>query len=271
MNDTLGDRCKLYEGAEAGRRFMPLIPIVCRIDGRSFSSFTNGMKRPYDSTMSRMMVDTTRYLVQETGANIGYTQSDEISLAWHSTDINSQVWFDGRIQKMTSQLAAQATMIFNRLVEVEYREYYNRMPTFDARVWQVPNRTEAANMFVWREWDATKNSITMAASHYYIHAQLQGVNGAKKQDMLMEKGVNWNDYPAFFKRGTYVQRRTVKKCFTVQELEKLPAKHAARTNPDLQFERSEVAMLDLPIITTVTNREAVFFEGAQPIVSEIQS
>lgn len=268
MNDTLGDRCKMYEGAEADRRFMPLIPIVARIDGRSFSSFTNGMVRPYDKVMSDMMIATTKYLVEETGAAIGYTQSDEISLAWHSTDVRSQVWFDGRIMKMTSQLAAQATMIFNRLVNENYIRYYHRMPTFDARVWQVPNRTEAANMFVWREWDATKNSITMAASHYYSHAELQGKNGAEKQEMLFQKGVNWNDYPAFFKRGTYVQRRSVKKAFTAEELEKLPLKHAARTNPVLQVERNEVAILDLPIITTVVNREYVFFEGAKPIVAD---
>lgn len=258
----------MYEGAEANRRFMPLIPIVARIDGRSFSSFTRGMNRPYDKIMSDMMVDTTKFLVEETNASIGYTQSDEISLAWHSTDLRSQVWFDGRIMKMTSQLSAQATLIFNRLLAERYPSYYNRMPTFDARVWQVPNRTEAANMFIWREWDATKNSITMAASHYYSHTDLQGKNGAEKQEMLFQKGVNWNDYPSFFKRGTYLQRRTVNKAFTAAELEKLPEKHAARTNPNLLVERSEVVAIELPIITTVTNRESVFFEGEAPILSE---
>ncbi len=258
----------MYEGAEAGRRFMPLLPIVARIDGRSFSSFTRGMVRPYDRTMSDMMVETTKYLVHETNANVGYTQSDEISLAWHSTDYRSQVWFDGRIMKMTSQLAAQATLIFNRLVASKYPEYYDRMPTFDARVWQVPNRTEAANVFVWREWDATKNSITMAASHYYSHAELQGKNGAEKQEMLFKKGVNWNDYPDFFKRGTYVQRRSTKRAFSVEELARLPEKHAARTNPSLLVERNDIAVLSLPIITTVSNREDVFFSGADPILEE---
>ncbi len=267
MNDSLGDRCKMYEGAEAGRRFMPLIPIVARIDGRSFSSFTRGMERPYDPLMASMMIATTKFLVEETNANIGYTQSDEISLAWHSTNHQSQVWFDGRIMKMTSQLAALATLHFNRQVEELYPEFYDRMPSFDARVWQVPNRTEAANMFVWREWDATKNSITMAASHYYSHAELQGKNGAEKQEMLFQKGVNWNNYPDFFKRGTYVQRRKVIRSFTVDELEKLPPKHEARTNPNLQIERSEVAALELPPITMVANREEVFFDGAKPLVT----
>ena len=265
MNDTLGDRCKAYEGAEATRRFMPLIPIVARIDGRSFSKFTSGMVRPYDLTMSSMMIATTKHLVEETNASIGYTQSDEISLAWHSTDVRSQVWFDGRIMKMTSQLAAQATMIFNRLVLERYPQYYNRMPTFDARVWQVPNRTEAANMFVWREWDATKNSITMAASHYYSHVELQGKSGEEKQEMLFNKGVNWNDYPTFFKRGTYLRRVNVARRYTSEELDKLPPKHAARTNPNLTVIRTEVRAIDMPPITSVVNREEVFFDGQLPM------
>lgn len=261
----------MYESAEAGRRFMPLIPIVARIDGRCFSKFTKGMIRPYDSKMSYAMVETARFLVEETNANIGYTQSDEISLAWHSDDIRSQVWFDGRIMKMTSQLAALATLKFNQLVRQNMLpDFQDRNPTFDARVWQVPNRTEAANMFVWREWDATKNSITMAASHYYSHNELQGKNGAEKQEMLFQKGVNWNDYPAFFKRGTYVQRRKVVRKYTITELDNLSPEHHAHKNPNLEIERTDVMVLDLPPITSVQNREDVFFEGAEPILKKVE-
>ena len=111
-NDDFGDRMKLYEGMEAGRRFMPLLPVLARIDGRSFHSFTRGMDRPFDAVFSNAMVDTTAALVRETGACMGYTQSDEITLAWYSDNPKTQIWFDGRIAKMTSQLGAQATLIF---------------------------------------------------------------------------------------------------------------------------------------------------------------
>ena len=143
--------------------------------------------------------------------------------------------------------------------------FANRLPTFDARVWVVPNRTEGANVFLWREWDATKNSLTMAASEYYSHKELHGKNGRDKHDMLHAKGVNWNDYPAFFKRGIYVQRRTVTKPFTAEELEQIPEKHEARTNPGLLVERSEYEAIDMPPFASVTNREAVIFEGATPV------
>src|SRR5437762_3424111 len=99
-NDALGDRMKLYEGAEVDRRLMPLLPALARLDGRSFHNFTKHAKRPFSEVTHQLMVTVTRHLVEETGAAIGYTQSDEIQLAWYSSEMKSQIFFDGRIQKM---------------------------------------------------------------------------------------------------------------------------------------------------------------------------
>lgn len=268
MSDALGDRMKLYEMAEAGRHFMPLLPILARVDGRCFSSFTHDMRRPYDPVMTNAMIATTVSLVGATNACMGYTQSDEITLAWHSPDPKSQIWFDGRISKMTSQLGALATLYFYRLVYGSMdSKYSERLPTFDARVWQVPNRTEGANVFLWREWDCTKNSLTMAASEYYSHNELHGKNSTDKHEMLFAKGVNWNDYPTAFKRGTYVQRRRVVRPFTASERVDLPRKHEAHSNPDLEVERWQIVIIEMPIFQSVMNREAVIFEGAAPLHS----
>lgn len=255
---------KMYEGLEADRKIMPLLPVLARVDGRCFSSFTRGMDRPYDHAMTHIMQQTTLALIKETNACAGYTQSDEITLAWHSTNIASEIWFNGRICKMVSQLGALATLYFYRLTCEHLPSFANRMPTFDARVWQVPNQTEGANAFLWREWDASKNSITMAAREFYSDKQLHGKNGSEKQELLFQKGVNWDAYPASFKRGTFVQRRTVQKPFNTEELDKLPPNHAARQNPNLVVERSEIQMLEMPPFGQVTNREAVIFSGAEP-------
>lgn len=265
MSDALGDRMKMYEGMEAGKKLIPLLPVLARIDGRAFHSFTRGMRRPFDPDFTASMIETTAALVDETNACMGYTQSDEITLAWHSTDLKSQIWFDGRVCKMVSQLAAWATLEFYLAITRRLPEYGSRKPTFDARVWTVPNRTEGANAFVWREWDATKNSVSMAACEHYSDRELHGKNGSEKQELLFQKGINWNDYPSDFKRGTYVQRRKVLKPFTAEEFEKLPPKHEARNNPGLMIERSEVRVLEMPPITSVENREAVIFEGAVPL------
>jgi tRNA(His) guanylyltransferase len=269
MQDKFGDRMKMYEGYETDRKFIPLLPVVARIDGRSFSKFTKGLNRPYDIYMSNAMIETTRRLVEATNAKVGYTQSDEITLGWYSDDVKSQIFFDGRIFKMTSQLAALATLYFYQAVLEtfpEYDKYAKKNPTFDARVWQLPNLTEAANVFLWREWDATKNSISMAAHDNFSHKQLHQKNQSDMQEMLFQKGINWNDYPDFFKRGTYVRRSTKEIKFSTEDIEKLPKNHAARTNPDLVVTRSVVEVeKNFPILSTIGNRAEVLFKGEAPI------
>ena len=262
MKDELGDRMKMYEGIECSRIFMPGLPVVARIDGRGFSKFTKGMTRPFDMKMIRAMVETTKHLVRETNAVVGYTQSDEITLIWKP---DQDIWFGGRISKMTSHLAAQATIYFYRCIQ-EFLDpvYAERSPTFDARVWTVPSLEEAVNVLVWREWDATKNSITMAASTMYTHKELQNKNSSEKQEMMYQKGVNWFHYPDAFKRGTYVARVTKSTPFTKEEIALLPEKHNARMNPELQVVRRSVEVLDLPPITKIKNRVGFFF-GEEPL------
>lgn len=263
MADKFGDRMKMYEGIEANRSFMPRLPICVRIDGRAFHTFTRGMKRPYDKDMSDSMVETMRYLVEQSDACIGYTQSDEITLIL--SDIKDPM-FNGRISKLTSVLASIATAKFNEEIHKKYPD--KPLAFFDCRCWQVPNRTEAANELLWREFDATKNSISMAARAYYSDKQLMNKNGSEKQDMLMEKGINWNDYPVFFKRGTYAQRKTVERLLTDEEWNKIPEKHRLTLDRNTKVKRHEIRILDMPIFSKVTNRENVIFEGEEPNVAE---
>jgi len=261
-----GDRMKLYEGIEAERTLIPLLPVMARLDGRAFHTFCRGLAKPYDKRMTRLMAATTAYLVEETNALAGYCQSDEISLVWLSTDIKSQILFNGRTQKLVSILAAMATAKFNQLLPQYLPERAGVMPLFDCRVWNVPNKVEAANTFSWREEDATRNSINAAGQANFSHKDLQGKHPGQIQEMLWsQKQINWNDYAPEFKRGVWVQKVRVEKPFTAEEIERLPAKHDARTNPGLKVERWELRELDMPPFRQVTNRVEVLFEGATPI------
>lgn len=263
---SLGDRMKAYEKGQTPPRFMAGVPVCARIDGKNFSKFTKGLARPYDERFSELMVRVTTWLVQETNAKIGYTQSDEISLVWFADNEKQQIFMDGKRDKMVSLLAAMATGQFNKQLKQSLPEKAHKTPVFDARVWQVPSKTEAANYLLWRERDATKNSIAMAAQEHYSHKALHKKNGSQMQDMLHAAGINWNDYPAFFKRGTYVQRRKRLRKFYPSELAKLPPKHAAHTNPDLQIERTSVVRLQLPPCTQVPDFEAIIFEGSNDFI-----
>lgn len=263
--DSLGDRMKGFESGREVELFKNL-PIICRLDGKAFHTFTRGLERPYDKRLTDLMVETTKFLVAETNAVIGYTQSDEISLVLYSAEPKSQVYFDGRKSKILSILAATASVFFNRELPKFLPEKATAFPLFDCRVFNVPSKVEAVNCLIWRELDATRNSVSMAAQHYFSHKKLHGVSCNNMQEMLFtQKGVNWNDYPAFFKRGTYVQRRKSFIKFSAAELEKLPPLHEARTNPDLVVERSEVVIMDTPPLTKVVNREDFVFSGAPPL------
>lgn len=265
--DALGDRMKAYERLETGHRFVPLLPVYARIDGRGFSRFTKGFERPFDARFREAMLDTTRWLVEQTHARVGYTQSDEISLCWQADRYDASIFFEGKKQKMVSQLAALATQRFNRFLftsaDPQLRQAADRAPTFDARVFQLPSRTECANAFVWRELDATKNALAMAARELYSHKQLLGKNGADLHELLFAKGINFNDYPAMFKRGVYVQRRRVMRMLSTDQLARIPVDQRPGDGCVL---RAEIQTLNLPPILRVANRVEVLFEGADPVL-----
>ncbi len=261
--DEFGDRMKLYEAQETGRYFMPLAPLYARLDGKSFHTFTKGMGRPYDYNFACVMSEVTRYLVQETGAILGYTQSDEISLAWLQEDIKSQMMFNRRIFKLTSVLAGMASSKFAILgMSVWSERVMRQTPCFDARVYCLPSEVELANCFLWREQDASKNAISMAAQAQYSHKELHQKSGPDKRAMLLEKGIDFEAYPAFFRRGRYLRR----------ELRMVPLPEEARLRiPDGKrppaghlVQRSSIEVADLPPLGSLTNRCDVLFRGALP-------
>jgi tRNA(His) 5'-end guanylyltransferase len=267
--DDLGDRIKSYEAHETSRKLIPGIPVYARMDGRSFSKFTRDMERPFDARMTAAMVDTLKHVVDKSGATVGYTQSDELSLAWCNLNPEVEPWFGGKVHKLTSVLASMATSAFMVSILNHFDncdELLSQMPHFDCRVFQVPNLDELANCMMWRSLDCTKNSISQAASHYYSHAELQGKSGAQKQEMLFEKDVNFNNYPASFKRGTFVRKETVTRTFDPQEWASIPLNH----RPDLAslVLRSELVTFDLPPLTRVKNKVACLFNRAEPELKE---
>lgn len=265
--DNLGSRMKEYESAYSDR-FLKLLPIIARIDGRAFHSFTHGLKRPYDERLSRLMVETTKYLVQETNARCGYTQSDETSLVWNVDSFRSENFFAGKLQKMNSILASMATAFFNRKLPEFLPEKSQSLPLFDCRVFQVPNMAEAINCLIWREMDAIRNSVQMAARSHFSHSSCHKKNCADLRKMLLEKGVDWNDYPTFFKQGTYVRKRVIERKLTEEELQSLPPKHNARFSPDFTYKKSIIAEETFSLLSRMKNKEEVIFQGIDPVELE---
>lgn len=261
--ESMGDRQKLFEGQEASRRLLPGLPVLARLDGRAFHTFCRGLAKPYDERMSLAMIETTKYLVEKTNASVGYTQSDEISLAFPNLSASQTIFFEGKVQKICSVLASMAAAKFNQEVAFRIPDKARELPVFDARVWAVPSLEIAAEHFLWREADATRNSLTMAAHAHYSHKELHKAGYAQKHEMLHAKGVNWDQYPAFFKRGSYIRREVVMKELTSEELSRIPEKH----RPSGPVARNVLQILDIPPLGKLLNAEGVLFRGELPEVA----
>lgn len=234
---SLGDRMKSYEFIS--KTFLTRrIPVIIRLDGKAFHTFTRGMKKPFDEILTSTMQETMKYLCENIqGCVFGYTQSDEITLILTDYEtITTDAWFKYNIQKMTSISASMATLAFNKffrhnvaikekalytysLDEINTYEYdYMSImrgkfdkAIFDSRVFSIP-REEVCNCLIWRQQDATRNSIQSVGQANFNQKQLQNKSCNEIQDMLFtEKGINWNDLPIEYKRGSCCYKQLIKK------------------------------------------------------------
>lgn len=199
--DSLGDRMKRFEGAY--NQFLPgRMPMMLRLDGKGFHNYTKGMKRPWDDALNLVMDMTAKKLCQEIGgAQIAYVQSDEISILIHSyKKLESQAYFDGKIQKIVSVSAGIASATFTAESWRLNDEKQIKPAYFDSRVFILPE-SEVANCLLWRQQDATRNSVQMLARSLYSHKECNNKNNSELQELCFQKGHNWNDVPTRHKRG----------------------------------------------------------------------
>ena len=225
--DALGDRMKDNYENRAKTYLTRRSPVIIRLDGKAFHSFTKGFQKPYDEIFHEAMNSTLQYLCKNIqGCKFGYTQSDEISLLLTDYDtINTDAWFDYSVQKMCSVAASMATLMFNRYFrdavnkrftgKIENFDYFKTVSLardkgamFDARCFSIP-ASEVTNCFVWRQQDATRNAIQMLGQTYFSHTELHKKNTDMIQEMLWQKGINFNDMPIEFKRGVCCYKRAI--------------------------------------------------------------
>lgn len=216
-NDNLGTRMKSYEVA-VGSILIPRMPTIIRVDGKAFHTFTRRINETNDPSsvagpsklMNRVMMNTTEFMCRGIqNVALAYTQSDEISFLLRDYDkLESQQWFGGKVQKIASVSAAMAATYFNYFWQQSFPdqkpETVRDLALFDSRVFQIP-KEDVSNYFIWRQKDATRNSINFIARKFFSHAQLQGKNTNEIQEMLWsEMGINWNNYATWEKRGSCV-------------------------------------------------------------------
>lgn len=204
--DDFGDRIKTYEGLFTGYHVPFNNWLVVRVDGKNFSKYTKGFERPYDQRLASAMMETTRQLVTNLNANIGYTQSDEITLVFGKTDKQTEHVWGGKISKINSVVASMATAFFNQAITFP-DDVEPRLAFFDARAFGVPHAGEASNAVLWRVHDARRNSISSLFRWTAGHAKMQNLNSREMIDVLRnEYGVSWEDQDANYRFGRFIKR-----------------------------------------------------------------
>lgn len=209
MYKSLGDRMKGYENI-TGYCLTYRTPVIIRLDGKGFHSFTKGFNKPFDEILTSTMYKTMKELCENIeGCVMGYTQSDEISLVlcdYQKPD--TEPWFRNRLLKLCSVTASLATSAFNkhfrnateRLTESIYQKRIDKA-NFDSRAFNIP-KEEVNNYMVWRQQDAIRNSIEATSQAHFSHGQLSGVTCNQAVEMLLtEKQVNWHSFPLNLQRG----------------------------------------------------------------------
>ncbi len=237
-NSDLAKRMKEYESVSK-TKLIRRMPVIIRIDGRAFHTFTKGFQRPFDEVLIKSMQDTMKYLCENIqNCVLGYHQSDEITLLFVDyKELNTSPWFDNEVQKICSITASMATMVFNKCFHGNVKEFSNTIPyygtiypcgaesavymkhlnraidkgaMFDTRCFNIP-KDDVTNNFYWRQLDATRNSIQMVGQAHFSHRELQNKNCNEIQDMLFsKKGINWNDFATYLKRGSCCIKETYK-------------------------------------------------------------
>lgn len=226
----LGERMKEYENVN---RFYltKKMPVIIRIDGKAFHTFTRGLKKPFDIKLMEIMQNTMLFLCNNIqGCKLGYTQSDEISLLVTDYDsIKFSSWFNNNLIKFVSISSSMATLKFNQevtsfinelekniemkfdcMTNEEYKKNIELLKIwrdkefkglFDSRAFNLP-KEEVCNYFIWRQQDATRNAIQLLGQSEFKYKELLGKNCNEIQEMLFQKNINFNDCPTDFKRGS---------------------------------------------------------------------
>lgn len=214
---NLGNRMKEYENVSK-TKLIKRMPVIIRLDGQAFHTFTKGFNKPFDKILIKTMQETTKYLCENIqNCVFGYTQSDEITLVlvdYH--DINVSTYFDNEVQKLCSITASMATMFFNKIFTILVTEYILLHPNsklnniytrklnkaiFDSRCFNIPV-DEVTNLIYWRQLDAITNSILSVGQANFSSQELQYKSCNEIKQMLKQKNINWDRLPVHYQRGT---------------------------------------------------------------------
>lgn len=219
VKDPLGERMKAYEKEFTSHKLDSTKPVIVRLDGKAFHSYTRGLDKPFDADLLLAFDKTIEDLNKHIHFDLAYHQSDEITLVFLPKLENSELIFSGKVSKINSVLSSMVSVFFNRAMEI------SKLAFFDCRCFNVPDLDEATNAVYWRMQDAFRNSVSMVAQANYSHKELYKKSCKEMQEML---GDEWTNLDLSLKQGSLWKHTLT--TYKIGEENNLPEKHDALTS-----------------------------------------
>ena len=199
LNMRLGDRIKKYEKTFY-HSALKRMPLMIRVDGRAFHTFTKGMRKPFDSEfMTAMVYAATNVALDMQGFKAAYIQSDEATFCLTDYDtLETEGWFNYELPKVISISASMMTLFFNKALPAD------KVAVFDSRAFTLP-KEDVVNAFLWRAKDWERNSLQMYCRSIFSHKELHKKKREDMHEMLYQAGRNWTtDLSEGERNGTFL-------------------------------------------------------------------
>lgn len=219
--DLLKEKCEYYRGLQSDR-FIPNMPLLIMVDGRSFSSLIkNRFNLPFDFDFINIMNDVALTLCRNIpGCVLGYVQSDEISL-YITDNSETECFYSWRKEKLLSIVASIASSRFTHLLLLHDLNNNKDLISeeligiaansievqFDCKCWNVPNINEVFAWFLYRQNDCIRNSKQQTAQTYLPKKSLFNMVVDDQIELLAsESGINWYAFEDDVKYGRFLYR-----------------------------------------------------------------
>ncbi|KAK9095925.1 hypothetical protein Sjap_021422 [Stephania japonica] len=203
---------------EVEDKLMPFNWIVVRIDGRHFHQFSDvhEFEKPNDKQALELMNSCAEALLEEfKDVVFAYGVSDEYSFLFKKTS----EFYQRRASKIVSILVS----FFSSLYVMKWKTSFplkelKTIPCFDARAICYPSTKIVRDYFSWRQVDCHVNNqyntcfwMLIKSGKTKREAQdiLKGTQTPEKNEILFRLGINYNELPAIFRKGSCVFRDQV--------------------------------------------------------------
>lgn len=189
------------------------IPLILRLDGRSFSKYTKklNLEKPFDKRLRDIFIEVSKDLIKEFNPKYVYTFSDEINILFEA------IPFNGRIEKIDSVISSFISASFMKHLILK-RDLFDvdifslKVPSFDCRI--ISTSTHTKEYFKWRQDEAWRNCLNSYAQYILNKTHnnketanlLYKLNKSDINELLFENGINIAHVPTWHKRGVCLHK-----------------------------------------------------------------